>query len=64
MYLLTLALCQASVLSSHGQVSYMRITLFSLLEKIVMSALHSVNAMRGGKQKVPSRSPNKTQSDA
>ena len=42
----------------------MRITLFSLLEKIVMSGLSSVNAMWGGKEKVPSRSPNKTQSDA
>ena len=64
MYLLILALCQASMFSSHGQVSSMRITLFSLLEKIVMSGLSSVNAMWGGKEKVPSRSPNKTQSDA
>ena len=44
-YLLTLALCQASMFSSHGHVSSMRITLFSLLEKIVMSGLSSVNAM-------------------
>ena len=64
MYLLILALCQASMFSSHGHVSSMRITLFSLLEKIVMSGLSSVNAMWGGKEKVPSRSPNKTQSDA
>ena len=64
MYLLILALCQASMFSSHGQVSSMRIILFSLLEKIVMSGLSSVNAMWGGKEKVPSRSPNKTQSDA
>ena len=42
----------------------MRITLFSLLEKIVMSGLNLVNTMWGGKEKVPSRSPNKTQSDA
>ena len=63
-YLLTLALCQASMFSSHGHVSSMRITLFSLLEKIVMSGLSSVNAMWGGKEKVPSTSPNKTQSDA
>ena len=42
----------------------MRITLFSLLEKIVMSGLSSINAMQGGKEKVPSRSFNKTQPDA
>ena len=35
-YLLTLALCQASIFSSHGQLSSMRITLFSLLEKIIV----------------------------
>ena len=63
-YLLTLRLCQASMFSSHGHVSSIRITLFSLFEKIVMSGLSSVNAMWGGKEKVPSRSPNKTQSDA
>ena len=63
-YLLTLALCQASMFSSHGHVSSMRITLFSLLEKIVMSGLSSVNAMWGRKKKVPSRSHNKVQSDA
>ena len=44
-YLLTLTLCQASMFSSHGHVSSMRITLFSLFEKIVMSGLSSVNAM-------------------
>ena len=44
-YLLTLALCQTSMFSSHGHVSSMRITLFSLFEKIVMSGLSSVNAM-------------------
>ena len=49
--------------SSQGQVSYTRITLFSFLEKIVMSGLSSVNAIWGGKEKVPSRSPNKTQFD-
>ena len=63
-YLLTLTLCQASMFSSHGQASSMRITLFSLLEKIVMSGLSSENAVRGGKEKEPSRSPNKTQSGA
>ena len=63
-YLLTLAFCQASMFSSHGHVSSTRITLFSLLDKIVMSSLSSVNAMWGGKKKVPSRSPYKTQSDA
>ena len=64
MYLLILVLCQASMFSSHGHVSSMRITLFRLLEKIVMPGLSSVKAMWGGKEKVPSRSPNKTQSDA
>ena len=44
-YLLTLRLCQASMFSSHGHVSSVRITLFSLFEKIVMSGLSSVNAM-------------------
>ena len=38
-YLLILALCQASMFSSHGHVSSMRITFFSLLEKIVLSGL-------------------------
>ena len=60
MYLLTLALCKASMFSSHGQVCSMRITFFSLSEKIVMSGLSSVNAMCGGKEKVPSRSLKKT----
>ena len=64
MYLLILALRQAYMFSSHGHVSSIRITLFSLLEKLVMSGLSSVKSMRGGKEKVPSRSPNKTQSDA
>ena len=45
MYLLILVLRHASMFSSHGDVSSMRITLFSLLEKIVMSGLSSVNAM-------------------
>ena len=63
-YLLTSALCEASIFSSHGHVSSMRITLFSLLEKIVMAGLKSVNAMWGGKEEVPCRCPNKTQSDA
>ena len=36
-YLLTLVLCHSSMFSSHGQVNSMRITLSSLLEKIVMS---------------------------
>ena len=64
MYLLILVLRHASMFSSHGDVSSMRITLFSLLEKIVMSGLSSVKAKSGGKEKVPSISPNKTQSDA
>ena len=64
MYLLILALCQASMFSSHGHVSSMRSTLSSLLEKIVMSGLTSVKATWGGNEKVPSTSPNKTQSDA
>ena len=64
MHLLILALCQPSMFSSHGHVSSMRITLFSLLEKIDMSGLSSVKAMWGGKEKVPPRSTNKTQSDA
>ena len=42
MYLLTLALHRASKFSSHGHVSSMRITLFSWLEKIVMSGFSSV----------------------
>ena len=62
-YLWTLALWQVSMYCSHGHVSSMRITLFSLLEKIVMSGLSSVNAMWSGKEKFISRSPNKTQSD-
>ena len=62
--LLTLTLCQASRFSSRGHVSSMKITLISLFEKIVMSGLSSVNAIGGGKEKVPSRSPNKTQSNA
>ena len=57
-HLLTLVLCHSSMFSSHGQVNSMRITLFSLLEKIVMSGF-----VRWKKKKVPSRSPNKTQSD-
>ena len=61
---MTLVLCQSSMLSSHGQVSSMRIPLFSLLEKIVLPNFSSVNAMWGGKEKVPSRSTNATQSDA
>ena len=44
-YLLTLTLCQAFIFSSLGHVSSIRITLFSLLEKIVMSGLSSVNAV-------------------
>ena len=64
MYLLILALCQASMFFSHGHVSSMKITLLSLLEKMVMSGLSSVKAMWAGKEKVPSTSPNKTQSDA
>ena len=63
MYLLTLALCQASMFSSHGQPSSMRITLLSLLEKTVVSGISSVNAVWGDKEKVPPRSPNKTQSE-
>ena len=63
-YLLTLVLCQASIFSLYGHVSSMRITLFSFLEKIIISGLSSENAMWGGKEKVPSRSPNNTQSDA
>ena len=55
---------KASIFSSHGRVSSMRVTLFSLFEKIVMSGLSLVNPMWGGKEKVPSRSSNKTQSDA
>ena len=50
--------------SSHGQVSSMRITLINLLEKIVMPGLNSVKAMWGGKEKGPSKSTNKIQSDA
>ena len=61
---LILALCQASMFSSHGHASFMRITYFSLLEKIVMSGLSSVKATWGGKKNVPARLPNKTQSDA
>ena len=45
MYLLILALRQASMFSSHGQVSSIRITLFSLRETIVITGLSSVNAM-------------------
>ena len=44
-YLLTLTLCKAVMFSSHGHVSSMRITFFSLFEKIVMSDFSSVNAM-------------------
>ena len=62
-YLLTLALCQDSMFFWLGHVSSMRITIFSLLEKIIMSGLSSAKAMWGGKEKVPSRSPNKTLSD-
>ena len=62
MYLLTLKLCQASMFSSNGEVNSMRITLFSLLEKIVMSGLSSVNATWGRKEKGRSRFTNKTQS--
>ena len=64
MYLLILALCQASTFFLHGHVSSMRITLFSLLEKTVMPGLSSVKVMCGGKEKIPSRYPSKTQSDA
>ena len=64
MHLLNLALCQPSMFSSHGHVRSMRITLFSLLEKIDISGLSSVKAMWGAKEKVPPTSPNKTQSDA
>ena len=39
------ALCQASMFSSHEHASSMRITLFSLLGKIVMSGLSSVKAV-------------------
>ena len=60
MYLWNLALCQASICCSHGHVSSMKITFFSLLEKIVMSGFSLVKAMWGRKEKVPSRSPNKT----
>ena len=38
-YLLTLVLCHSSMFSSHGQVNSMRITLFSLLQKIFMPGL-------------------------
>ena len=41
-YLLILVLSQASIFSLHGHISSMRITLFSLLKKIVMSGLSSV----------------------
>ena len=47
MYLLIFALCQAFMVSSHGHVSSIRITFFSLLGKIVMSGLSSVKAMSG-----------------
>ena len=49
MYLLTLALCQASMFSPNWKVSSMRITLFSLSKKIY--GLSSVKAMWGGKEK-------------
>ena len=51
MYILTLVLCQASMFSSHGQVTSMAITLFTLLEKIVMSGLSWVNAMWGERKR-------------
>ena len=64
MYLLILELCQASIFPSHGHVSSMGIILFSLLVKMVISGLSSGKALWGVKEKVPPRSPNKTQSDA
>ena len=45
--------------SSHGHVGSMRITLFTWLNKTVMSGLTTVKAMRGGEEKVPSGSPSR-----